>query len=188
MSLEIATGRIWDYVGDLFVHRRIVCSPEVAILDLPERTDATSLPVHPQVSFEEDLRELDKTMAVQLKYEQTKYEEACTQLRILGASRVHVEEELLRKEMAQEAELATALERSEKELEKLEAAARLARDAAKSNQQRFVNLKQKTKERNDALKQVRLRTEKLHVPQPRLDELARLEAKVAELRLKVSSM
>jgi hypothetical protein len=184
LSLEISTGRIWDYMGDLFVHRRIVSQPSAPILDLPERIDKSSLPVHPQVSFEEDIRELDSTMARQLSYERSKYEEACTQLKVLGTSRVHEERALLRKEQAQEKEARAALAKSKQEQSELLDHLKLFKSQKKEAE--ISRLKQGNKVLIDRINSANNRT--FGVSQFKLDELARLEKQVEELRLKVSSL
>ena len=190
LSLEISTGRIWDYIGDIFVHRRIVSQPSAPILDLPERVDNSALSVHPQVSFEEDIRELDSTMARQLSYERSKYEEACTQLKALGTSRVHEEEVLLSKELAQEEELRESIDESFREKDILSSRLRQLTTTIRSKENRIAKLKQTTKESIDKLKRLRANLDDslFGIPKNKLDELERLQQQVQELRNKVSSM
>ena len=185
LSLEIATGRIWDYKSDQFVHRRIVKELSAPILDLPERIDPNSLPVHPQVSFEEDIRELNKTMTEQLSYERSKYEEACTQLRMLGASRAHAEEELLAREQQQEAEMRAQLARNLKEKNALHETLQMRQRAITKQESNLASLKRRCKELTDQLKQKSLRP-RPEIAQSKLDELLRLEAEAERLRLLLS--
>ena len=180
VALEISTGRIWDYSSDQFVHRRLATSS--GIMDLPER-QSTLLPVHPQVSFEEDISELDKTMHDQIEYERSKYEEACTQLRILGSSRVQQETTLMEQDRAQEralrAELATAKSQLERKTVEI------------SQKSREIQILEKCQNRarstNNQIRQTitRMSTEEVHteVADPELD---RLETLATKLRLQVA--
>lgn len=185
LSLEMATGRIWDYAGDLFVHRRIVS--QASVLDLPERIDANSLPVHPQVSFEEDIRELNKTMTDQLAHERTKYEEACTQLRILGQSRLHTDEDLLRRDKQQEHEMADRLKKSFTEKELLSASLRQIQIRIRDKESRLQQLNRDCKELTDRLTAITAKGE-MKISKNKTDELTRLEVEVERLRLLVSGL
>ena len=190
ISLEISTGRIWDYLDDLFVHRRIVSQPSAPILDLPERIDPSTLPVHPQVCFEEDIRELDSTMDRQLSYERSKYEEACTQLKALGKSRVHEEEGLLFNEQTEADALYMELVNSRKSRENIQNKLREMRVKVQKKEKDLAKQKRTYKELLDKLK--RLETEKIgtsvSLPRAKLAELERLQKEAEELRNRVSSL
>ena len=185
LSLELATGRIWDYHSDLFVHRRLAARGVSGILDLPERgVDKSSLPVHPQVSFEEDLKELDATMAAQLAYERSKYEEACTQLRMLGTSRLETEEELLEKDREQEKRLRSELKEKEaffieKNAQNSQISKLIEREEKKINIQLSLN-----KTMRDKLDTISSRS-KPEISENKLNELKLLEIEVGKLRLEL---
>ncbi len=189
LSLEISTGRIWDYKDDLFVHRRIVSQPSAPILDLPERIDHSSLPAHPQVSFEEDIRELDETMARQLAYERSKYEEACTQLKALGKSRVHEEEVLLIKEQAEEEALGKSLADSKVETERLRSKIRETRERLRAKEADLAKKKRHYSELLNKFQNLSSKAkEPVSVPKSRLEELKRLETEAEGLRSRVSAL
>ena len=189
LSLEISTGRIWDYISDQFVHRRIVTSQASApILDLPERLDPSSLPVHPQVSFQEDVEELDKTMSEQLQYERSKYEEACTQLKALGVSRVQCERDLLEQEKEQERQLEEYLAERREEISCMKEEVRKLRLLISDREKKLDKIKRRNNELVMKIKREKNHRSLEQIPTPKLDELNRLLTLVEELRLKVSSI
>ena len=188
LSLEISTGRIWDYLDDLFVHRRIVSQPSAPILDLPERIDPSTLPVYPQVSFEEDIRELDSTMDRQLAYERSKYEEACTQLKALGKSRIHEEEALLFNEKREEESLRNELLESRKTREHLQFRLREMRAQAQKKEKVISKQKKTYKESFDKFQRLESKNVPTTLPRAKLEELDRLEKEADELRNRISSL
>jgi len=185
--MEISSGRIWDYACDQFVHRRIVCfPPSASILDLPERVDMdASLSVHPQSNFEEDIRELDDTMQSQLRFEESKYQEACLQLQILGESRLAAEMRLLDSELEQEELLKLEVRNLEFESEESSKQLREIRSLYTEVEKRVNQLKRRLKEVKD--KKIKLEKKIQNDPierriQIKQNELERLEIEAQKLR------
>eukprot|EP00929_Paragymnodinium_shiwhaense_P114424 TRINITY_DN82813_c0_g1_i1.p1 TRINITY_DN82813_c0_g1~~TRINITY_DN82813_c0_g1_i1.p1 ORF type:complete len:724 (-),score=181.17 TRINITY_DN82813_c0_g1_i1:260-2431(-) len=114
---QLATGRIWDYHGDVFVHRRLVQMAaagglfEVALPAPAEETEASSPDrgpkPHMQPGPESDLAmELDAILASQLDHQRSLYEEqlleqAERQAQALARGRSLLEEEEAARERIQ---------------------------------------------------------------------------------------
>lgn len=148
---ELASGRIWDYHGDVFVHRRLVqmtAAGEGTVfeLTLPAPASATSNSLDsvmigdtkPLKPGQENTfaMELDVILASQLDYQRSLYESRLAEFAVRHSSMMAKEEMLLEEEVASEAQLRKDIaeaERRKKSQEKQSLAAK--RSLAKAEEQ-----------------------------------------------------
>lgn len=146
--LELATGRIWDYLGDVFVHRRLVqmAAASGGFFDLTLPAPAAEGEVagegSKQVTRSEDplAVELDAILASQLDYQRSLYETKLSDLDDRHKRALATNHRSLEAELARQDEIhanITEVERRRKLLDKQQAVARKAKEEAE-DQLRFV--------------------------------------------------
>lgn len=148
--LELASGRIWDYLGDVFVHRRLVqmaaASGGFFDLTLPapaaEGEAAGDRSNPKQVGRSEDplAVELDAILASQLDYQRSLYETKLSELGDRHKRALATNHRLLEGELTRQDDIhanITEVERRRKLLDKQQSVAKKSKDEAEE-QLRFV--------------------------------------------------
>ena len=177
LSLEISSGRVWDYRKDCFVHKRLV---SIAI-DFPENFESLKT-----LNLVEDAAALNDEMAAQLQLEKEKLENACIQLRVIGESAAGRARQVRDEESRQLEEAlseTTRLGNIKKSLQ--EEMARMKRDISA-----ITEILTRLRSDNN-LDMERLKSSKVSVSEKRLQnsrvEVERLREEVSRLALSISS-
>jgi len=153
--LEIASGRIWDYSGDVFVHRRLIqmtaasggfelSLPAPAAGDDPASPALQSSGMKPTWPGHEDYlaMELDAILASQLDYQRSLYEARLTEGAESHAEAVEHQRSLVLQAEARQAKVQTEIAEAEKRRKTLERQLAAARKSRGDAQEQVAFLKE----------------------------------------------
>jgi len=157
--MELGSGRVWDYAGDVFVHRRLVQTAAASgrliemTLPAPAEQDAVADsflegPKGADQWYEDELAmELDAVLASQLDYQRSVYETRLRELREGHERSAAAEYEKLREEEASSVAILAEVAQEEKKQKSMERRAA----AARSSRAEAVERLEFTKELNQQL-------------------------------------